>query len=326
MRRDDAREDVRPPADGARVMPVRETGGGAAPKDSDVTIEAVHLYPVTMNTYGDRGNVIALTRRAEWRGIGLRWHPVELGEPCPEHADLVFIGGGQDRVQRAVAEDLRRRRDWLEEQVRGGMVVLGVCAGLQLLGRRYVTADGEELMGLGLLDLETLAARPGEWRLVGNVVAEVATEAGLRLLVGFENHGGRTHLGAAAPLGRVRVGNGNNGRDGTEGARSGSITASYLHGPLLPKNAWLTDQLLAQALKHAGGDPRSLRPLDDSFEDAAHREAILRAETDASAARRRRSAAEAAARRRLVRVAVSARGWHAKARAVARGVGARIRA
>jgi CobQ-like glutamine amidotransferase family enzyme len=198
----------------------------------------------------------------------------------------VFMGGGQDRVQHAVAEDLARRRDWLTAAAHGGAVVFAVCAGLQLLGRRYVAADGSQLAGVGLLDLETLAAKPGEWRLIGNVVVEVSLPSGTHTLAGFENHGGRTHLGPGTePLGRILVGGGNNGRDGTEGARSGSILATYLHGPVLPKNAWLTDYLLARALAHAGGNPAAITPLDDSFEMAAHAEAVARAQSDTQAAR-----------------------------------------
>jgi CobQ-like glutamine amidotransferase family enzyme len=236
-------------------------------------LHAVHLYPATMNTYGDRGNVAALTMRAAWRGLDLVWHPVELGEPAPPDPDLVFMGGGQDRVQGAVAEDLATRRAWLATALASGAALLGVCAGLQLLGRRYVAADGSVLDGLGLLDLETLG---GDWRLIGNVVVEVLTDNGPRLLAGFENHGGRTHLATTQPLGRVLYGRGNNGQDGTEGARSGTIRATYLHGPVLPKNAWFTDELLSIALRHAGHS-EPLAPLDDSFEDAAQREAVERA-------------------------------------------------
>ncbi len=236
-------------------------------------LHAVHLYPTTMNTYGDRGNVAALTRRCAWRGIDLVWHPVEIGEAAPPDPDLVFMGGGQDRVQGAVAEDLAARREWLAAALAGGTVLLGVCAGLQLLGRRYVAADGGELEGLGLLDLETVG---GDWRLIGNVVVEVTTDSGPRLLAGFENHGGRTHLASAQPLGKVLCGHGNNGRDGTEGARSGTIRATYLHGPVLPKNAWFTDELLTLALRHAG-HTEPLTALDDAFEDAAQREAVAAA-------------------------------------------------
>jgi hypothetical protein len=240
-------------------------------------IEAVHLFPTTMNTYGDRGNVAALTRRAALRGLAVRWHAVELGDEPPTRCDLVFMGGGQDRVQHAAAADLARLRPWLAGVIDDGGVVFAVCAGLQLLGRRYVAADGSELTGLGLIDLETLAAKPGEWRLIGNVVADVPDLDGL--LVGFENHGGRTFLGAARPLGHVRLGFGNNGRDGGEGVNAGHVVATYLHGPVLPKNAWLTDHLLGLALAHAGGGP--LEPLAHPREDAAQHEAVLVAERDA---------------------------------------------
>jgi len=267
------------------------------------TVEAVHLFPTTMNTYGDRGNVAALTRRAALRGLAVRWHAVELGDEPPARCDLVFMGGGQDRVQHAAAADLARLRPWLETVIADGAVVFAVCAGLQLLGRRYVAADGSELPGLGLVDLETLAARPGEWRLIGNVVADVPELAGAgadgaaggsHLLVGFENHGGRTFLGEARPLGHVRLGFGNNGRDGGEGVNAGRLIATYLHGPVLPKNAWLTDHLLSLALAHAGGG--ALAPLAHPREDAAQREAVLVAERDA--ARRSRGRRFARLRRR----------------------------
>jgi CobQ-like glutamine amidotransferase family enzyme len=282
------------------------TGAGGAAEASPTVLEAVHLYPTTMNTYGDRGNVAALTRRAALRGLALKWHAVERGDEPPAGCDLVFMGGGQDRVQQALAADLARLRPWLAAVIADGAVVFAVCAGLQLLGRRYVAADGSELAGLGLLDLETLAAKPGEWRLIGNVVADVSDLGGLaaagggtgdpdvtqtgggaaHLLVGFENHGGRTFLGETQPLGRVRCGFGNNGADGGEGVRAGRVIATYLHGPVLPKNAWLTDHLLAQALEHAGGG--ALAPLPHPREDAAQHEAVLVAERDAARRGRRR--------------------------------------
>jgi lipid II isoglutaminyl synthase (glutamine-hydrolysing) len=243
-------------------------------------ITAVHLFPTTMDTYGDRGNVAALTRRAALRGIDMQWHAVELGETPPAACDLVFMGGGQDRVQQAVAQDLQRLQGWLADVAAGNGVVFAVCAGLQLLGHRYVAADGSELTGVGLLDLETIAAAPGEWRLIGNVVADVDMPSGTRPLAGFENHGGRTWLGDVAPLGRVRLGNGNNGRDGGEGVRHGTVLATYLHGPVLPKNVWLTDHLLALAQSHTG-EPAALAPLDTGHEDAAQAEAIAAAERDA---------------------------------------------
>lgn len=257
--------------------------------DNHRSIEAVHLYPATMNTYGDRGNVASLTQRAAWRSISLRWRRVEIGEEAPPRPDLVFMGGGQDRVQHAVAEDLATRRQWLAEVAAEGGVVFAVCAGLQLLGQRYVAADGSTLAGLGLLDLETV---PGDWRLIGNVVVEVQTQAGRKLLAGFENHGGRTHLGDTPPLGRVVYGRGNNGVDGFEGARQGTVLATYLHGPVLPKNPWLTDHLLELALHHAHQDP-TLPSLDDRLEEAAQQEAI--------AAARREHEARAAKGRGLLR-------------------------
>ena len=248
-------------------------------------IDAVHLFPTTMDTYGDRGNVAALSRRAGLRDLELRWHAVELGGKPPARCDLVFMGGGQDRVQHAVADDLRRLRGWLEDVAGDGSVVFAVCAGLQLLGHRYVAADGSTLDGIGLVDLETVAAKPGEWRLIGNVVADVDGDDGPQVLAGFENHGGRTWLGAGVmPLGRVRHGYGNNGRDGGEGVCSGPVLATYLHGPVLPKNAWLTDHLLGLAGRHAGG-PRRLEPLDSRCEDAAQAEAVAAAERDAHARR-----------------------------------------
>jgi CobQ-like glutamine amidotransferase family enzyme/UDP-N-acetylmuramyl tripeptide synthase len=278
---DPARSDggaVEPAARTAVVTAGPEPGGRAiAPAQAAAAvIRAVHLYPTTMNTYGDRGNVAALTRRAQWRGMTVTWHDVEIGEPAPEHPDLIFMGGGQDRVQHSVADDLATRREWLTAAVADGAVLFAVCAGLQLLGRRYVAADGSELAGLGLLDMETVAARPGEWRLIGNVVIEVPTPDGPHLVAGFENHGGRTHLGAVRPLGHVLHGRGNNGRDGTEGARDGTVIATYLHGPALPKNAWLTDELLRLALRHAGHDTAPA-PLDDAFEGAAQAEAVTAA-------------------------------------------------
>jgi hypothetical protein len=248
------------------------------------TLTAVHLYPTTMDTYGDRGNVTALTKRAQWRGVEIAWRDVELGQSAPAGCDLLFLGGGQDRVQRAVAEDLVTRHDWLAELAGGGTAMLAVCAGLQLLGTRYVDASGGVLPGVGLLDLETVA---GNDRLIGNVVAEVVTGTGRHLLAGFENHGGKTYLGDTEPLGRVLAGHGNNGEDGTEGARSGTLLATYLHGPVLPRNAWLADHLLSLALTHAGLDPALLPALDDGLEAAAREEAIAVAERDRRRDRRR---------------------------------------
>ena len=228
------------------------------------------LYPEQMNIYADRGNVIFLRRRCEWRGIGFDYAASGAGDQFdPGAHDLIYIGGGQDRDQRAVAADLlASKREALREALAGGAALLAVCGGYQLLGHSYQLGD-ERIEGLGLADLETVR-EPGE-RLIGNVAIEVDLGNGPRILAGFENHGGRTYLGdGAEPLGRVLDGHGNNGRDGLEGVRFGSAIGTYLHGPLLPKNAWLADHLIALGLRHRTGSDPALEPLDDELEDAAH--------------------------------------------------------
>jgi lipid II isoglutaminyl synthase (glutamine-hydrolysing) len=227
------------------------------------------LYPELMNIYADRGNVLMLERRCSWRGIGFELTASGLGEQLdPEAHDLFYLGGGQDRDQRLCAEDLlETKADALRCAAERGAVVLGVCGGYQLLGRSYAL-DGETIEGIGLIDADTVRAEGA--RLIGNVAIEVRLEGERegRVLAGFENHGGRTRLAPRAePLGRVLKGNGNNGRSGFEGARSGSTIGTYLHGPLLPKNAWFADWLVARAL---GVERSALDPLDDELEDAAH--------------------------------------------------------
>jgi len=224
------------------------------------------LYPDQMNIYADRGNILFLRRRCEWRGIGFAYASAGPGESVdPEAHDLFYIGGGQDRDQRAVAADLvATKREALGEAVSGGAVLLAVCGGYQLLGRGY-QLGGERLPGLGLVDLETVR-EPGP-RLIGNVAIEVDFGEGPRTVAGFENHGGRTYLGTGAkPLGRVIEGFGNNGVDGFEGVRHRNLIGTYLHGPLLPKNAWLADRLIADALERRYGDRPELEPLDDGLE------------------------------------------------------------
>ncbi|MDQ7859403.1 MAG: glutamine amidotransferase [Armatimonadota bacterium] len=236
-----------------------------------------HLYPDLLNLYGDRGNVATLVRRAQWRGLDVHVLEARLGEAVdPGAADLFFIGGGEDRQQRLAAPDLRAvKGSALREAAADGAVVLAVCGGYQLLGHAYRPADGPVLEGLGLLDLETVHPGPGARRLIGNIV--VRDLAGGRLLVGFENHGGRTRLGsAAAPLGTVVAGFGNNGEDRTEGAVAGTVYGTYLHGPLLPKNAWFADQLIVLALRRRWGDV-TLAPLSDAEEDRAAVAAAARA-------------------------------------------------
>ncbi|HYM45916.1 MAG TPA: glutamine amidotransferase [Solirubrobacteraceae bacterium] len=230
------------------------------------------LYPDLLNIYADRGNLLVLERRCAWRGIGFELARSGLGEPLdPETHDLFYIGGGQDRDQRLCAEDLlQTKRAALRAATARDAIVLGVCGGYQLLGHAYVLG-GEEIEGAGLLDVRTVR-EPGP-RLIGNVAIEVSRDdehrdGASRVLAGFENHGGRTHLGAnAQPFGRVLRGYGNDGRSGQEGARQGNTIGTYLHGPLLPKNVWFADWLIATAL---GLDPSDLEPLDDALEREAH--------------------------------------------------------
>jgi lipid II isoglutaminyl synthase (glutamine-hydrolysing) len=226
------------------------------------------LYPDLMNIYADRGNMLLLERRCAWRGIGFRLDAAGLGDGVdPDAHDLFYIGGGQDRDQALCARDLATvKRDALHAAADAGKVVLAVCGGYQLLGHSYQLGE-EELPGVGLVDLRTVR-EPGA-RLIGNVAIEVELDGEPAVLAGFENHGGRTYLGAGAqPLGRVLSGHGNNDRDGFEGVRRDHVIGTYLHGPLLPKNAHFADWLIATAL---GLD--RLEPLDDSLESEAHREA-----------------------------------------------------
>jgi CobQ-like glutamine amidotransferase family enzyme len=224
------------------------------------------LYPDLMNIYADRGNLQLLERRCAWRGIGFELSGAGLGEAIdPDAHDLFYIGGGQDRDQALCAEDLATvKRDALHAAAARGAVVFAVCGGYQLLGHGY-ELDGERLPGVGLVDLDTV--REDGPRLIGNVAIEIDG----RVLAGFENHGGRTRLGPGAqPLGRVLKGHGNDGRSGFEGVRGGAhgtVIGTYLHGPLLPKNAWFADWLTAMAL---GPEVVALAPLDDALEDAAH--------------------------------------------------------
>jgi CobQ-like glutamine amidotransferase family enzyme len=227
------------------------------------------LYPDLMNIYADRGNLLVLERRCVWRGIGFELSSSGLSEPLdPEAHDLFYLGGGQDRDQRLCAEDLiATKRVSLHAAAARGAIVLGVCGGYQLLGSSYALGD-EEIRGVGLLDVRTVR-EPGP-RLIGNVAIEVSLDGDrtTRVLAGFENHGGRTHLGEnAQPLGRVLKGHGNDGRSGCEGARRGNTIGTYLHGPLLPKNVWFADWLIARAL---GVESGNLAPLDDALERDAH--------------------------------------------------------
>jgi CobQ-like glutamine amidotransferase family enzyme len=237
------------------------------------------LYPEQMNIYADRGNMIFLQRRCEWRGIPFQYTAAGPDEGFDAAAhDLIYIGGGQDRDQLLVAEDMRRtKRDALTSAVEDGAAVLAVCGGYQLLGHRYQLGE-RSVPGLGIADLETV--REEGPRLIGNVSIEVDLGEGPRVLAGFENHGGRTYLGEGAePLGRVLSGHGNNGRDRHEGVKRDNLIGTYLHGPLLPKNAWLADLLIARALERRTGASPELAPLGDELEAAAHATALRAAAT-----------------------------------------------
>ena len=256
-----------------------------APPSSPLELRVLALYPEQMNIYADRGNIIFLRRRCEWRGIGFSYAASGPGEAFdPAQHDLIYVGGGQDRDQVLVAEDmLRTKRDAIASAVEDGAALLAVCGGYQLLGHSYQLGS-ESLSGLGIADLETV--REEGPRLIGNVSIETAAggagdaQSDLpSVLAGFENHGGRTYLGAdARPLGRVLNGHGNNGDDGLEGVRRLNMFGTYLHGPLLPKNAALADCLITLALERRADAPVELAPLQDELELAAHAGALRAAE------------------------------------------------
>jgi lipid II isoglutaminyl synthase (glutamine-hydrolysing) len=228
------------------------------------------LYPDLMNIYGDRGNILTLLKRAEWHGFEPSLVELQRGPSAEmEDVDIFFFGGGQDREQALIYDDLRRfKQEPLQKAVDDGAQVLAVCGGYQLLGHYYQTSDGERFDGIGLLDVTTQA---GKKRFIGDVVVQSSIE-GLTpgTLVGFENHSGRTFLGPKAkPLGKVLMGKGNNGSDKTEGAVQGGIIGTYLHGSLLPKNPHLADHLIGLAALRRR-DAGALSHLDDSEELAAH--------------------------------------------------------
>jgi lipid II isoglutaminyl synthase (glutamine-hydrolysing) len=229
-----------------------------------------------MNIYGDRGNILTLLKRAEWHG--LEPNLIELGRgPATqmEEVDVFFFGGGQDREQALIYDDLKEfKQESLQRAVDNGAQVLAVCGGYQLLGHYYQTAEGEKFDGIGLIDVITEA---GKKRFIGDVV--IQTDIGLNpaTLVGFENHSGRTFLGQdSEPLGKVLKGKGNNGSDRREGCIQGSVIGTYMHGSLLPKNPHLADYLISKALRRRGDG--ALSHLDDSAELAAHGWILRRAQ------------------------------------------------
>nr|WP_275107267.1 glutamine amidotransferase [Sulfobacillus harzensis] len=233
------------------------------------------MYPEHMNLYGDRGNVLALAQRARWRGIPVSITGREVGQPIDwSEVDLVFMGGGEDSHQSRIAEDFLALGPELASRLHEGLPMLAICGAYQLLGKYYKTSDGRELPGLGYLDVWT---EPGTNRAIGDVVTETSLPIKPPSLVGFENHGGRTYLGSAAkPLGTVKLGQGNNGEDRTEGAIQDRVIGTYLHGSLLPKNPHLADLLLRWALLWQGYSDE-LEPLPEDEERAAHQTILARA-------------------------------------------------
>jgi len=235
-------------------------------------LKIAHLYPEEMNIYGDTGNVIALSRRIEWRGMSADIDRVPVGVPYDfVSADLVVAGGGEDLSQLQVADDLQQRAGAIREAVDAGTVFLTICGTYQLFGHRFVTSDGEEIPGIGVFDLETLG---GSQRMIGNIVLNTPWGE----LVGFENHSGRTFLAdGQEPLGTVLKGYGNNERTFDEGAVARNAFGSYLHGSLLPKNPGLADELILRALQRRYGPDTALEALDDDLEKAAAEAATRRA-------------------------------------------------
>lgn len=238
-----------------------------------------HLYPDLLNTYGDRGNILALQRRAQWHGINTGVTNITIGDSFDSSEyDLIFLGGGQDYEQEIIQADvLNQKGGEIKTAIDNMKVFLCICGGYQLMGKYYKTWDGKEIEFLGALDLWTVG---GKERMIGNIVFEsdfIFQDGKPLKIVGFENHSGRTYLGEGIkPLGKVIAGNGNNGTDGYEGAVYNNVYCSYSHGSLLPKNPQLTDHLLTLALKQKYADFEALGELDDSFENAARSSVIER--------------------------------------------------
>lgn len=238
-----------------------------------------HLYPDLLNIYGDKGNILALTRRAQWNNINVSVTNITIGDSFDSSLyDIFFLGGGQDYEQEIIQNDvLNQKGSEIKNAVAGNKVFLCICGGYQLMGKYYKTWDGKEIEFLGALDLWTVG---GKERMIGNIVFEsdLINDNGNPLkIVGFENHSGRTYLGnGIRPLGKVLSGNGNNGQDGYEGAVYNNVYCSYSHGSLLPKNPLLTDHLISLALKQKYTDFDKLVQLDYTFENAARNSMLQR--------------------------------------------------
>lgn len=246
------------------------------------------LYPTLMSTYGDRGNVICLQRRCQWRGLNVTIVPItqETEASIFKEIDIIVGGGAQDRQQEIVMRDLRgAKAEAFKDKVEEGTPGVFTCGSPQLLGHYYEPALGRRIEGLGLLDLVSKHSGANVSRCIGDVVFEITSSPlaeALRkqlgkppIIIGFENHGGRTYLGKVKPLGKVIKGYGNNGEDGYEGAFYRHVIATYCHGPLLPKNPFIADWLIQTALQEKYQAKISLDPLDDSLAEQA-RKAMLK--------------------------------------------------
>ncbi|MBR2543138.1 glutamine amidotransferase [Candidatus Saccharibacteria bacterium] len=237
-------------------------------------IKILHLYPKEMNLYGDRGNILALEKRATWRGIKVEVVPYEPGAKIPSDINLIFGGGGQDSSQSLIEKDLQKIAPRLKELIENGVPALTICGLYQLFGNFFETKDGDRIEGTHILNLSTKA---GEERLIGNIVID-SLEFGE--IVGYENHSGLTSLGeGVVAFGNTIVGFGNNGEDKTEGARYKNCIGTYLHGPILPKNPAIADFLIERALSFSAGKEIELEKLDDGIEALAHESAVARAKT-----------------------------------------------
>lgn len=242
-------------------------------KERNLKISIAHLYPKLLNLYGDMGNIITLKKRCEWRGIEVEFEEIGIGDEIKEH-DLYFIGGGQDKQQQEVAAELYSNKDFLTQERDRGAVFLGICGGYQLFGHYYQPFDGDKLLGISLMDAYTVA---GKKRFIGNVTVETDFLSP-KTLVGFENHSGLTYLqGETKPLGKVVVGNGNNGEDKTAGGRYKNGFGTYLHGSLLPKNPHFADYLIELALEKRYGEKIELTKLDDTIEEMTHNSLVGKA-------------------------------------------------
>jgi len=239
-------------------------------------VRICHLYPDHMNIYGDRGNISVLTKRLQWRGHSAKVTNIGIGDDfIPNDFDLCYLGGGQDKDQNLIANDLSEKSAAIRSAADDGVAFLWVCGGIQLAGKSYVDALGSEIKGVGILDLATVA---GEKRLIGDIAISASLDNRELTIVGYENHIGQTYLGSdSRPLGEVLHGFGNNSLDKIEGAVQQRVIGTYLHGPLLPKNPGLADLILMWALEHRTSETVSLEHLNDDYSEHAHKRAFDRA-------------------------------------------------